>query len=313
MNLFAIFLIVAAVLVLLFFAALAIVFDMTFAPKRKEASNYRIIPSSSKYIEKKNQILDHVEAIAALDFEEIYAKSFDGLTLFGRYYKRSENNILKIEFHGYRSHGFRDFCGSRKLNDTFGLNSLTVDMRSHGNSEGSAITFGIKERYDVITWVEKAIEKCGNDVKIILSGVSMGAATVLMASELDLPKNVIGIIADCPYSSPGEIIRTVAGYRHFNPRLVYPLVKLSARIFAGVDIDSASPVEAVKNTNIPILIVHGDEDKFVPYYMGRKIFEACASENKRFVTGKGADHALSYFCDVQGYTKAVGEFLEEII
>ena len=150
------------------------------------------------------------------------------------------------------------------------------------------------------------------DVKIILSGVSMGASTVLMASELSLPENVIGIIADCPYSSPVEIIKSVAKHRRFNPKLIYPLVKISAKLFAGFDIDSASPVQAVKNTNIPVLIVHGDEDKFVPYHMGRKIFEACASENKRFLTGKGADHALSYFCDVKGYTDAVGEFISSI-
>ena len=312
MSIFAVILIIAAVLVISFFIALAVIFDMTFAPKRKEASNYRIIPSSPKYIEKRTQILDHVEVIAALDFEEVYAKSYDGLALYGRYYKRSDKNIVKIEFHGYRSHGYRDFCGSHIMNEIFGINSLIVDMRSHGKSEGSAITFGIKERYDVVTWVEKAIEMFGTDVKIILSGVSMGASTVLMASELSLPENVIGIIADCPYSSPVEIIKSVAKHRRFNPKLIYPLVKISAKLFAGFDIDSASPVQAVKNTNIPVLIVHGDEDKFVPYHMGRKIFEACASENKRFLTGKGADHALSYFCDVKGYTDAVGEFISSI-
>ena len=133
MNIFALILIIVAVLVLLFFIALAIVFDMTFAPKRKEASDYRVIPSSSKYIERKNLILDHVESIASLDFEEVYATSYDGLTLYGRYYKRSDKNILKIEFHGYRSHGFRDFCGSRVMNETFGLNSLLVDMSRKGN------------------------------------------------------------------------------------------------------------------------------------------------------------------------------------
>ena len=141
----------------------------------------------------------------------------------------------------------------------------------------------------------------------------MGAATVLMASDIVDEKNVVGIIADCPYSSPRDIIIKVAKDKGLNGKLLFPLVILSAKLFAGIDIDASSPVESVKNTNIPILIIHGDDDRFVPHYMGKAIYEACASENKKFLSVKDAGHALSYCCDTETYVKTTKDFINSVI
>lgn len=307
------FITVIAVAILLLFAFLYILYDMAFAPKRKHSSISRRIPNDDQYGPIRSRMLSNIDKLEALECEPVTTKSHDGLTLFGRFYKREKEDVIEIDFHGYRGHAMRDYCGGCFISKDNSISSIIVDQRSHGNSEGNAITFGVKERFDVVSWVEYVLSRFGKDTKIILSGVSMGAATVLMASELDLPENVVCILADCPYSSPKEIISKVARDRKFPDKLVYPFIKLSARLFAGINLEAASPIEAVKNTNIPILIVHGDDDRYVPYEMGKSVFEACASDKKKMLTVKGAGHAISYFLETEEYTRTVTEFVNYAI
>ncbi len=309
MNYIYTFAIALIVLAVIFFTFLRIFFFMAFHPQRKNTANPRKIPNDDQYGPIKNLMLSHIDELEALEYEEISITSFDGLRLFGRYYKRETRNLIEIDFHGYRGHAMRDYCGGSVISKKNGISSIIVDQRSHGKSQGKAITFGINERIDVQKWVEYTVARFGKDVRIILSGVSMGAATVLMASELDLP-NVVCILADCPYSSPKEIICKVARDRKYPDKFLYPFVKLSAKIFAKVDIESSSAAEAVKHTNIPILIIHGDDDRYVPYDMGKAVFEACSSEKKQMLTVKKAGHAISYFLETENYTKTVTDFIE---
>ena len=296
---------------LLFF--LAVLFNMAFAPKRKHTDNPRRIPNDDQYGPIKQLMLGHIDRLEGLKYEPVTVKSKEGLTLFGMYYERERKNIIELDFHGYRGNALRDYCGGSVISQKNGISSIIVHQRCHGKSEGRAITFGIKERYDVLCWIKYVLERFGKDTRIILSGVSMGAATVLMASNLNLPKNVKCIIADCPYSSPEEIIRKVARDRHINDRVVYPFIRLSARLFAGINLGEASAEKSVKETNIPILIIHGDDDRYVPYYMGKHIFEACASQNKQMLTVNNAGHAISYFLETENYTKTVTDFVEAAI
>jgi len=301
------------VLVLLFIFLLFVLYYITFGPMRKITDNYRLIPNNRHYNEIKDRIMSHIDELEKTPCEDVTTKSRDGLTLFGRYYKRELDGIIELDFHGYRGHALRDYCGGAKMCLDKGRSSIIVEQRSHGRSDGNVITFGIRERYDVLSWVDYAIARFGKDVKIILSGVSMGAATVLMASELNLPDNVVGIIADCPYTSPKEIITKVAYDKGLPGKLIYPLIKLSAKILARVDIDKASAIEAVKNTDIPILIIHGTDDRFVPYDMGKRIFEACASSKKQMLSVEGAGHATSYFKETNLYVESVNNFLDSIL
>ncbi|MBR2021162.1 MAG: alpha/beta hydrolase [Clostridia bacterium] len=310
MAVFLTIILVLALLLLLFFY---ILFDMAFAPKRKHTSISRRIPNDDQYGPIRDRMLSNIDKLEALEFEAVTTKSHDGLTLYGRYYKRERENIVEIDFHGYRGHAMRDYCGGCFISKQNGISSIIVDQRSHGNSEGNAITFGIKERYDVVSWIEFALSRFGSDTRIILSGVSMGAATVLMASELNLPENVVCILADCPYSSPSEIIKKVAKDRGFSAKVIYPFIKLSARLFARINLEESSPIEAVKNTDIPVLIVHGDDDRYVPYEMGKAVFDACLSHTKKMLTVKRAGHAISYFLDTENYTKTVSDFVEDAI
>lgn len=247
------------------------------------------------------------EKLVKEPFERVSIRSRDGLLLTGRYYHIADGNRLEILFHGWRSNALRDACGGAKIARDVGFNQLIVDQRAHGDSEGKTITFGIKEKYDCLDWVNYAVERFGDDVQILLGGVSMGAATVLMASALPLPKNVKAITADCGYSSPEAIIRKVCRDMGIPDRLGYPFVCMSARVFGGFSLADGGAVEAVKHACVPIMIMHGEEDDFVPFSMSREIYEACAAP-KTYLSVPRAGHGTSYFYDTEGYARAVGEF-----
>lgn len=251
------------------------------------------------------------QRLSELPCEIVTTHSHDGLTLSGRYYHVKDGAPLDIGFHGYRSHPLADFCGGCELSFQMEHNLLLVDQRAHGASEGRSIAFGIQERQDVLSWISFALNRFGADTKILLYGVSMGASTVLMASELELPKNVKGIIADCPYASPLDIILAVAKKWElpFPLWMVKPFVILGAKIYGGFDLLETDAIRAVKNTRIPILILHGEDDRFVPCEMSDLV-----SHNPDLIqrhTFPGAAHGISYLADRPRYQKIVTEFIDQ--
>ena len=245
-------------------------------------------------------------------FEWVTITSHDGLKLSGRYYHIKDGAPLDIGFHGYRSSPLTDFSGGTELSFGIGHNVLLVDQRSHGKSEGNTIAFGILERQDCLNWVKYALDRFGPDTKILLYGVSMGAATVLMASELELPDNVKGIIADCPYSSPSEIIKNVGAKMNLPTTLCYPFIVLAARLFGGFDLNAANAAKAVKSSKVPILIIHGEADNYVPCEMSKEISLTCP-KLVQWHGFPGADHGLSYLHDTKRYWEVVQNFLKDIL
>lgn len=249
-----------------------------------------------------------VEELESSTFERVEITSHDGLRLVGRYYRFCEDETrLEILFHGWKSNALRDACGGAKLARDGGYNILIPDQRAHGESEGNTLTFGIKEKYDCLDWVNYAIKRFGGDVKLLLGGVSMGAATVLMAASLPLPANVLAITADCGYSSPKAIIRKVCRDMGIPPRLGYPAVRMSARLLGGFSLEDGGAVEAVKQAKVPIMLMHGEDDDFVPFAMCGEIYEAIASE-KQLLTIPRAGHGVAYFYETARYSREVGDF-----
>jgi len=246
------------------------------------------------------------------EYESVEVTSYDGLTLSGRYYHRTDGAPLIIFMHGYKGNFYRDgnviFTCSKK----YGFNVLMVHQRAHGLSEGKTITFGVKERQDCKTWAEYVVNRFGTEQKILLSGLSMGAATVLMASDIGLPDNVRGIMADCGFSSPKEIICSVMKKMKLPSGALYPLAKLSAKWFGGFCLEEASAVESLKHTTLPVLLIHGEGDCFVPSWMSVKCHEACVSESKLLLIPK-AGHGMSYCYDPKEYEKAMDEFFEKTL
>ena len=285
-----------------------------FAPKRVLDKDVQIhLPEGEQYVKVREGIEKCVTDMLNRPFEPVTITTFDGKKLYARYYHVADGAPLQIQFHGYKSSAVLDFCGGSLYAGKIGHNALVVDQRSHGKSEGTAITFGILERKDVLCWTHYACSRFGEDVKIILAGLSMGAATVLMSTELNLPSNVIGVMADCPYSAPDKIIRMVCSRdMHLPDALVYPFVKLGARLFAGFNLEESSAVNAVKNTTVPILLLHGTGDRFVPCDMSREI-HAANPDMITLVTIPEAGHGLCYMTEPQMYEEAMQRFFARIL
>ncbi len=278
-----------------------------YMPPRPKDQQYALPPGMT--MENMNPgIRKSLDRMLAVPFEPVTITSFDGKHLFGRYYHVQDGAPVQIQFHGYKGSALVEMSGGNYLARCMDQNTLTVDHRSHGKSDGNTITFGIKERRDVLCWIQYVCERFGKDTPIILSGISMGAATVLMAADLDLPSNVKGIIADCPYSTPKDIILKTCGDMKYPPALTYPFIKLGARLFGHFNLEETSAVGAVQKARVPILIIHGENDHFVPCEMSREIIHACASA-ATLVTFPDAGHGRSYLMNPKRYEKEVQTFI----
>lgn len=243
-------------------------------------------------------------------YEDVAIRARDGVKLRGRYYHVRDGAPLLILCHGYRSAALRDCCGGHALAQKLGFNALVIHQRAHGESGGHTISFGIKESGDVARWAEYAENRFGAEVPVILFGLSMGAATVLMGCAEGYPANVKGIIADSAYSSPADIIKKVCRDMGYSTAL-YPFTKLGARIFGGFNLEGCTALDAVRDTRIPILLIHGEEDSLVPCGMSREIAENCLGSCKIY-TVPGADHCLGCMADPDGYEQAIRRFLASI-
>ncbi len=296
-------------LLLLFVAVLIYCFFKVFySPRRKPlAEGEYEIPPGAEYEPFRESMIGWMKSVEKMPHEDVSIVSHDGLRLAGKYYEYEKGAITEILFHGYRGSSKRDMCAAVERCFALGRNALIVDQRASGASDGHVISFGINERRDCLRWVDFAVKHLGDDVKLILTGISMGGATVLLAAGEELPKNVVCILGDCPYSSAEEIIKKTIREMHLSPSIFYPLVRLSARIFGGFRLDETSQVEAVSKSRVPIIFIHGESDGFVPCDMSRELYLACKSK-KKLVTVPGAAHGLAYPVDKSGYVKALSEF-----
>lgn len=281
------------------------------APPHLDTNHY-FVPEGDQYDAVRDGIRQSVARMAERSYEPITITSFDGCKLFARYYHVADNAPVQILFHGYKSSSLLDCSGGSYFATKLGHNAIVVDERSHGQSDGTVITFGIKERKDCLCWIQYARERFGNDVDIILFGISMGAATILMATDLNLPKNVKGIIADCPYSSPKEIIIKVAKEMKFPPKLIYPFIWLGGFLFGHFNLAESSAIEAIKDCQIPIIILHGDADELVPYEMSQSMVNSGAKDIT-LESFSGAGHGLSYMIIPDKYEKVVLEFTKRCL
>ena len=309
MILLGIILALAAIVLLISYICFRIAF---YVPKKNiiGPDDYPI-PDGEIYEPYREQMVSWMKEIRALPYRSCQILSHDGLKLYGKYYEYAPDAPLELMFHGYRGSAERDLCGGVQRAFSIGHSVLIVDQRSAYPSEGKVISFGVNESKDCLRWVEFAVQNFP-EVPIILTGISMGASTVLMAAGQELPKNVVAVLADCGYTSAEEIMKIVIRQMNLPPNLSYPFVKLGARIFGHFDLEAANATTAVKCCKVPVIFAHGETDDFVPCYMSKVNYDACPT-HKKLVTIPGAGHGLCYLVDPEGYIAQLKEFFDPIV
>lgn len=244
--------------------------------------------------------------------EETQIISKDGLKLVG--YERKISPQTKnwvIAVHGYTGRG-SDMVQYIKQFEKLGFNSLIIDLRSHGKSEGKYIGMGWLDHYDLELWIEKIIQENKN-CKIILYGISMGAATVTMATGDTLPGNVKLCIADCGYSSVWDEFKVhLKKLFHIPAFPILHIANIMSKLIVGYSFKEASSIEQVKKSKIPTLFIHGCQDKFVPYEMLDKIYNNAGCKKEKLEI-EGAKHAESSNIDAEKYWKSIRKFVNENI
>jgi len=276
--------------------------------RRKEKNNENEVgaswePFAKRVEEGKNWLNAHTA-------ETVTLITFDGLKIKSRVVPHENAKGTVIAMHGYRSRSDVDFAPECEFLWGLGYNLLVVMQRSHDESEGKYITFGVKERFDCRQWAEYAEKHFGEESPVFLSGISMGSATVMMASELKLPENIRGIIADCGYTSPWEIASHVLrNSLHLPAFPVMTTANWIARLVAKFSFKEAAALTALQRNKLPILFIHGGKDDFVPTEMSYRNYEACTA-SKKLVIIEEAAHAQSYMVDTETCQREIREFLE---
>ena len=244
--------------------------------------------------------------------QDVFVTSGDGLRLHGLWVPAEGARGTVILMHGYRSTYLVDFSMALEFYLSAGFNLLIPDQRAHGKSDGRFITFGVKESEDLLTWIGFHNRNFGL-FPVFLHGLSMGASTVLYVLDQPLTANVRGAIADCGFTSPKEILSAV--YKrviHLPPCLSMWAVDLFTRIFAGFSINQKHTQLTLAHSNVPVFMIHGKEDGFVPCEMSQRGYQSCGGK-KRLLLVDGADHGVSFLHDREGYIRAVNEFINENI
>ena len=308
--------IVAFVIVLVLVVSY-ICFRLCFYSNRKKqrepAPDEVILPEGEIYEAFREDIVNWTMQMRALPHTDVEITSFDGLKLRAKFFEYEKGAPIEILLHGYRGNSERDLSGGIFRCFALGRSVLLVDHRASGRSEGNVITFGVNESRDCRDWVDFVLENIDKDARIFIGGVSMGASTAMMVTARDLPENVVGILADCGYSSAKKIIKKVIKEMKLPADIFYPFVKLGARLYGHFDLEEISPEEAMKKCSLPVIFLHGDGDDFVPFEMSVESYEACASKHKKLVNIEGAGHGLAFPASQERYIKEVGDFFDEAL
>ncbi len=276
---------------------------------RKNIEKLSGLSDMSQLIEKMNT---KAEALENSGTETVEIISDDSLKLVGHWKGSKNAKRVIVAMHGWRSTWAKDFG---IISDFWEQNDCAVlyaEQRAQGESEGEYMTFGLLERYDCLAWINWVNQKTGGTLPIYLAGLSMGATTILMTAGLELPQNVVGIMADCGFTSPHEIWKHIVSSNFhisyggvtalFADAMSKQKINMSAKEYSTLD--------AMKECKVPVLFIHGTDDRFVPVEMTYENYKACACE-KRLLVVPGAEHGMSYIIDEKAYKQAVVKFWKD--
>ncbi len=214
--------------------------------------------------------------------------------------------------HGYKCNGPDEFSHIAPFyHNDLGYNYLLPDLTGHGRSEGDYIGFGSFDAKNILLWVDYLINRFGEDVEIILHGISMGAATVMNCNEMSPPDQVKLIIEDCGFTSASEVIdNTLKDMLGFSLKPAVYLASVFSKLKAGYFFDESNPLKNMNKAKNPILFIHGEEDTFVPFEYGKRLYEACPVE-KDFLWVPNTVHAFSYYNAKDEYEAKIKAFIKK--
>lgn len=281
--------------------------------------NYAVVPSEKDFLDDETPEAS-AEAIAEKTwFKDEKNRSYweitsnDDLKLKAIYLPADEKAAkTAILAHGYMGNA-ETMSNFAKMYHDWGYNVLIPDARGHGQSAGEYIGFGWPERKDYVQWIDKVMKVNGQDEIITLFGLSMGAATVMMTSGEALPGNVKAIVEDCGYSSADAELAYQLKDMYGLPKFpLVPMTSLITKIRAGYFFGAASSVKQLQTNKTPMLFIHGDADKFVPFSMLETVYEATNGPKEKYIV-PGAGHAKAYKTDKKKYQEKVSNFLNKYI
>ena len=303
------------ILVIVLFVYILSIILFNYTCQKSKIDEEKMKKSLNKIKDKyKEKIMEAIVAINKFEKEEVEIKSSDGLLLKGHLIKGKSKNII-ICCHGYHSCYQFDFSigGMNYLKK--GYSVLFLDQRAHQDSKGVFTTFGVKECYDLKKWIEFISNKY-KDSKILLTGISMGASTVMYSLGLKLPKNVVGAVCDCGFTRPIEVIKHTANKMiPYCGGIIAFLINLGSIFCTGKSLAKISTKKTLKENTIPLMILHGTSDKVVPVEMGRlnnQYNKESKAKIKKYVEIEGAGHGMSFLVDEKKCSEELDDFLKKI-
>ena len=298
---------VIAFILISFLIFLFYLYRVTFYSPLGDQNNDHLLTEATKELCDEKYITFLIDRMLSIPYEDVFISSYDKKKLHARVYKKESDTVV-LMLHGYRGTSRRDFSlGAYEMLER-GNSVILVDERAHASSGGHTITFGIKERKDVINWLKYIKDTFGNDKRIVLVGISMGGATSLFSSDLLSEKDKV--VADCPYTNPKEIIYLCVKkmYPRINTKFLYNMLYLSLFIYGRTSLGKEEADKHIDNAKCKILIIHGSGDTLIPYQMSYRLKEKYPDKIE-YLLIKDAEHGLSCVKDSETYLSTIDKFL----
>lgn len=260
--------------------------------------------------------LDSLQTAGAL--HDIYLENDAGVPLHALYVAAADSTLrTAVIIHGYTDNAVR-MLGIGRMYSRLGCNILLPDLYGHGLSGGTEIQMGWKDRLDVLMWTDEANRLFGGNTRMVVHGVSMGAATAMcVAGEVEHGMHqqpfIKCFVEDCGYTSVWDEFEGELDARFGLP--AFPLLHVTSllcRAEYGWSFKEASPLEQLRKSTLPMLFIHGDQDTFVPTWMVHPLYDAKPGDKELWLV-PGAAHAESYRLYPNEYTARVDSFLSKYL